>query len=61
LGKLRRDILNAPNAITVVRIAMIPVILAFTYYEGRVNSFIAGVLFAITGATTAGWRAGPTR
>jgi CDP-diacylglycerol--glycerol-3-phosphate 3-phosphatidyltransferase len=59
LGKLRRDILNAPNAITVVRIAMIPIILAFTYYEGRVNSFIAGVLFAITGATDFldGWMA----
>jgi CDP-diacylglycerol---glycerol-3-phosphate 3-phosphatidyltransferase len=59
LGKLRRDILNAPNAITVVRIAMIPVILVFTYYEGRVNSFIAGVLFAITGATDFldGWMA----
>ncbi len=51
MGSLRRDILNAPNAITLVRIAMIPVILAFTYYEGRVNSFIAAVLFAVTGAT----------
>jgi len=51
LGTLRRDILNAPNIITVVRIAMIPVILAFTYYEGRVNSFVAGGLFAVTGAT----------
>jgi CDP-diacylglycerol---glycerol-3-phosphate 3-phosphatidyltransferase len=52
LGKdLRKDLLNAPNAITVARIAMIPVILAFTYYESRVNSFVAGVLFAITGAT----------
>jgi CDP-diacylglycerol--glycerol-3-phosphate 3-phosphatidyltransferase len=51
LGSLRRDILNAPNAITVARIAMIPVILAFTYYEGRVNSFVAGGLFAVTGAT----------
>jgi len=50
-NELRRDLLNAPNAITVARIAMIPVILAFTYYEGRVNSFIAGGLFAITGAT----------
>ncbi len=48
---LRRDLLNAPNAITVARIGMIPVILAFTWYEGRVNSVIAGVLFAITGAT----------
>ena len=51
MGNLRRDILNAPNVITVARIAMIPVILAFTYYEGRVNSFVAGGLFAVTGAT----------
>jgi CDP-diacylglycerol--glycerol-3-phosphate 3-phosphatidyltransferase len=51
LGALRRDLFNAPNAITAIRIAMIPVILAFTYYEGRVNSFIAGGLFAVTGAT----------
>ena len=51
MGNLRRDILNAPNAITVARIGMIPLILAFTYYEGRVNSFVAGGLFAIVGAT----------
>ncbi len=51
MGNLRKDLLNAPNAITATRIAMIPVILAFTYYESRVNSFVAGVLFAITGAT----------
>ncbi|MCJ7797583.1 MAG: CDP-diacylglycerol--glycerol-3-phosphate 3-phosphatidyltransferase [Thermoleophilia bacterium] len=51
MGALRRDLFNAPNAITAIRIAMIPVILAFTYYEGRVNSFIAGGLFAVTGAT----------
>ena len=51
MSNLRRDLLNAPNAITAIRIAMIPVILAFTYYEGRVNSFIAAGLFAVTGAT----------
>jgi CDP-diacylglycerol--glycerol-3-phosphate 3-phosphatidyltransferase len=51
LGSLRRDLLNAPNAITAIRIAMIPVILGFTYYEGRVNSFVAAGLFAVTGAT----------
>jgi CDP-diacylglycerol--glycerol-3-phosphate 3-phosphatidyltransferase len=51
LGTLRRDLFNAPNAITAIRIAMIPVILAFTYYEGRVNSFVAAILFAVTGAT----------
>ena len=51
MSSLRRDLLNAPNAITAARIAMIPVILAFTYYEGRVNSFVAAGLFAVTGAT----------
>ena len=51
MSSLRRDLFNAPNAITAIRIAMIPVILAFTYYEGRVNSFVAGGLFAVTGAT----------
>ena len=51
LGSLRRDILNAPNAITLVRIAMIPVILYFTYAESRVTSFVAGLVFAVTGTT----------
>jgi CDP-diacylglycerol--glycerol-3-phosphate 3-phosphatidyltransferase len=48
---LRRDFLNAPNAITLVRIAMIPVFLYFTYVESRVNSFIAGMVYAVTGTT----------
>ena len=51
MSSLKKDLLNLPNAITFVRIGMIPVILAFTYYESRVNSFIAAVLFAATGAT----------
>jgi CDP-diacylglycerol---glycerol-3-phosphate 3-phosphatidyltransferase len=59
LGSLRNDVFNLPNGITAIRIAMIPVILAFTYYEGRVNSFVAAVLFAVTGATDFldGWAA----
>lgn len=48
---LKREFWNAPNAITLVRIGMIPIILAFTYYESRVNSFIAAILYAITSAT----------
>jgi len=48
---LRTDFLNAPNAITLVRIAMIPVILYFTYVESRVNSFVAGLVYAVTGTT----------
>jgi CDP-diacylglycerol--glycerol-3-phosphate 3-phosphatidyltransferase len=48
---LRKEFLNAPNAITLVRIAMIPVFLYFTYVESRVNSFIAGMVYAVTGTT----------
>jgi CDP-diacylglycerol--glycerol-3-phosphate 3-phosphatidyltransferase len=48
---LRKEFWNAPNAITLVRIGMIPIILAFTYYESRVNSFIAAILYAVTSAT----------
>jgi CDP-diacylglycerol--glycerol-3-phosphate 3-phosphatidyltransferase len=47
----RREALNLPNAITLTRIALIPVFLWFTYYESRVDSFIAAVLYAVTGAT----------
>ena len=59
MGSLRADVFNLPNGITAIRIAMIPVILAFTYYEGRVNSFVAAILFAVTGATDFldGWTA----
>jgi CDP-diacylglycerol--glycerol-3-phosphate 3-phosphatidyltransferase len=48
---LRKEFLNAPNAITLVRIAMIPVFLYFTYVESRVNSFVAGLVYAVTGTT----------
>ncbi len=48
---LRREFLNAPNAITLVRIAMIPVFLWFTWFESRVDSFIAAVVYAVAGAT----------
>jgi CDP-diacylglycerol--glycerol-3-phosphate 3-phosphatidyltransferase len=48
---LRAEALNLPNAITLIRMAMIPVILLFAYYESRRSSFIAATLFAVTGAT----------
>jgi len=48
---LRQEALNLPNAITLIRMAMIPVILWFTYYESRRASFIAAMLFAVIGAT----------
>jgi CDP-diacylglycerol--glycerol-3-phosphate 3-phosphatidyltransferase len=48
---LKAEAFNLPNAITAVRVAMIPVFLWFTYYESRVDSFIAAVTYAATGAT----------
>jgi CDP-diacylglycerol--glycerol-3-phosphate 3-phosphatidyltransferase len=37
--------------ITLVRIAAIPVFLFFTYYESRLNSFVAALVYAATAAT----------
>jgi CDP-diacylglycerol---glycerol-3-phosphate 3-phosphatidyltransferase len=56
---LRREALNLPNAITLTRIALIPVFLWFTYYESRVDSFIAAAVYAFTSATdfVDGWLA----
>ena len=51
LRSLRAEAFNLPNAITAIRIAMIPVFLWFTYYESRVDSFIAAITYAATGAT----------
>ncbi len=47
----RKEFLNAPNAITLARIAMIPVFLWFTFHESRVDSFIAAIVYAVTGTT----------
>jgi len=47
----RQEAFNLPNAITLIRVAMIPVFLWFTYYESRVDSFIAAITYAATGAT----------
>jgi CDP-diacylglycerol--glycerol-3-phosphate 3-phosphatidyltransferase len=47
----KQDLWNLPNAITLVRIAAIPVFLVFTYYESRLNSFIAALVYALTAAT----------
>jgi CDP-diacylglycerol--glycerol-3-phosphate 3-phosphatidyltransferase len=56
---MREEALNAPNAITVARIALIPVFLWFTYYESRVHSLIAALVYCFTGATdfVDGWLA----
>ncbi len=51
LANLRRDFFNAPNAITLARIGMIPVFLWFTWRESRVDSFIGAMIYAVTGTT----------
>src|SRR5512140_3893604 len=48
---LKKELWSSPNIITLVRIAAIPVFLVFTYYESRVHSFIAALVYSVTAAT----------
>jgi CDP-diacylglycerol--glycerol-3-phosphate 3-phosphatidyltransferase len=45
--RLRQELLNAPNLMTLGRIALIPVLLWLLYYENRRNSFIAALVYAV--------------
>jgi CDP-diacylglycerol---glycerol-3-phosphate 3-phosphatidyltransferase len=45
--RLRQELLNAPNLMTLGRIALIPVLLWLLYYENRRNSFIAAMVYAL--------------
>src|SRR3954462_1592145 len=45
--RLREELLNAPNLMTLGRIALIPVLLWLLYYENRRNSFIAAMVYAV--------------
>src|ERR1700674_3752614 len=45
--RLRDELLNAPNLMTLGRIALIPVFLWLLAYENRHNSFLAAAIFAI--------------
>jgi CDP-diacylglycerol---glycerol-3-phosphate 3-phosphatidyltransferase len=45
--RLRQELLNAPNLMTLGRIALIPVLLWLLYYENRRNSFIAALVYAL--------------
>ena len=44
--RLRDELLNAPNLMTLGRIALIPVFIYLLSYENRRNSFLAAVVFA---------------
>jgi CDP-diacylglycerol--glycerol-3-phosphate 3-phosphatidyltransferase len=45
--RLREELLNAPNLMTLGRIALVPVFLYLLYYENRRNSFWAASLYAV--------------
>jgi CDP-diacylglycerol---glycerol-3-phosphate 3-phosphatidyltransferase len=47
----KKELWSSPNVITLVRIAAIPVFLFFTYYESRLNSFVAALVYAASAAT----------
>lgn len=49
--RLREELLNAPNLMTLGRVALIPVFLALLSYENRRNSFLAAVVFAAAALT----------
>lgn len=57
--RLREEILNAPNLLTLGRIALIPLFLYLLAYENRHNSFLAAVVYSFCALTdwVDGWLA----
>jgi CDP-diacylglycerol--glycerol-3-phosphate 3-phosphatidyltransferase len=45
--RLREELLNAPNLLTVGRIALIPVFLGLLTWENRRNSFLAALVYSM--------------
>jgi CDP-diacylglycerol--glycerol-3-phosphate 3-phosphatidyltransferase len=50
-GLLREEILNAPNLVTLARIALIPFFVVLLLAESRRNSFYAALVFGLASAT----------
>jgi CDP-diacylglycerol--glycerol-3-phosphate 3-phosphatidyltransferase len=44
--RLKQELLNAPNLMTLGRMALIPVFLYLLFYENRRNSFLAAAVYA---------------
>jgi CDP-diacylglycerol--glycerol-3-phosphate 3-phosphatidyltransferase len=57
--RLRDELLNAPNLMTLGRIALIPIFLYLLAYESRRNSFLAAAVYAVCALTdwVDGWLA----
>lgn len=57
--RLRDELLNAPNLMTVGRMALIPLFLYLLYYENRHNSFLASAIYSFAALTdwVDGWLA----
>jgi CDP-diacylglycerol--glycerol-3-phosphate 3-phosphatidyltransferase len=57
--RLRDELLNAPNMMTLGRIALVPIFLYLLYYENRHNSFLAAVVYSVCALTdwVDGWLA----
>lgn len=49
--RLRDELLNAPNLMTLGRVALIPVFLYLLSYENRRNSFLAAAVYAVCALT----------
>ncbi len=57
--RLRDELLNAPNMMTIGRMALVPVFLYLLYFENRHNSFLAAVVYSVCALTdwVDGWLA----
>jgi len=57
--RLREELLNAPNMMTLARIALIPWFLYLLSYENRRNSFLAAAIYSVAALTdwVDGWLA----
>jgi len=57
--RLREELLNAPNMMTLGRMTLVPLFLYLLYYENRHNSFLAAAIYSLAALTdwVDGWLA----
>lgn len=49
--RLREELLNAPNMMTLGRMTLVPLFLYLLYYENRHNSFLAAAIYSLAALT----------